>query len=966
MASVPPNAAPWRPALWQLVGAAYALGVTLSVVRLAGSWRAVKQLRRGAAIVRSDAWLRRLAHWQPLAGLSRPVALLASDAIRVPVALGALRPAVVLPTELGSTVNRATIDAILVHELAHVARRDCTWQWIERVVEAAWWFHPLVWLAHRRLTLARERACDDFAIHCLGDRQSYSETLLEMASRLTRRRSLGLAMAVVRSSHLAHRLAAIDRSAGNARCDLPHLPRRTMLAGVALAAACASSVSLVRATAEQPPATPSRAAVAEPPKAPQTPAGELSLAVTLLDVDGEALQDGHVTFYRTLGADEPPEPSDWSDASTGKRWRHVAGDPGNRSRATGLAPGTYRCVALTDFSHVLGHAFGEPVTLDGNHRDTSITLRLQPGATATIHAVDAESGDPVVGVRFVLRSDDDRLPPLSYSSVPPTETSATFKHLPPGRYRLSGERGANEPGQMDYPFVEVAEPVQMSAERPQEIELKLTAQARTQEETERRWPFIATGVVRDSEGRPIEGATVEARQDIGWLPPTGRTTTDAEGRYTLHFGPGYGRTEEHLPRAAVIAASKPGLCEINLNRQGGMTMAMHQPEPNVLRALWKGFPRVILPRMPQSLDFTLALAASIDIEVVDERDEPVRGNHIWLMGNELPPLADELAFGTLNDAGEFHVDNVPLNRPWFVSLQWDETHGLRTPTFVLREPGDYRVQVKHEKHPATGLDLLRIVRVVTPSDAFVDRGRVRLRRPQRDVTADVQTDDPLWLAPLPAAQQEQGREILRKLGEANRHWFGRPVDAVKNYQYVFHQLDDKPKTIRVDKPQTDGLWFVHGITYSPLLAAMAEDPSLVVFQLVEVDAEKVRLVYSLTKPTVMQAGNGIEHRWRGYFSNNRAHHGELVIDATLLRPISHKTDDWSETFGDYVEVAPSHAVPRHIKIDHGDMKFDWKFKVYEPGLWLFDTAYYSLASPDEPVVHVDNVQINGQPAKEMP
>jgi hypothetical protein len=346
-----------------------------------------------------------------------------------------------------------------------------------------------------------------------------------------------------------------------------------------------------------------------------------------------------------------------------------------------------------------------------------------------------------------------------------------------------------------------------------------------------------------------------------------------------------------------------------------------------------------------------------------------------VIGNELPPLADELADGKLNDAGELHIDNVPLNRPWFVSVQWREAMKhedvmmLRTPTFVLREPGDYRVQAKYEKHPATGLDQLRILRVLTPSNART--GTSRLQTKPRDVTELARTDDPLWLAPLPEAEQKQGREILSKFFEANRHWLDRPIDAVENYQYEFHRLEDKPgqyhvDTIQVDKPQSDGLWFVHGITYSPLVAVMAKNPDLVAFQLVEVGAERIRLVYSLTKPLMMQAGNGIEHTWRGYFSNNRAHHGELVIEAPSLRLLSHKTDDWTETFADYVEVAPGHAVPRRIKIDHGDMKFDWKFKVYEPGLWLFDNSHYSYVMPDQRVVFVDNVQINGRPAKEMP
>ncbi len=333
-----------------------------------------------------------------------------------------------------------------------------------------------------------------------------------------------------------------------------------------------------------------------------------------------------------------------------------------------------------------------------------------------------------------------------------------------------------------------------------------------------------------------------------------------------------------------------------------------------------------------------------------------------LTGSQLPPHADSLHYGKLSDQGTFEVSDLPVGMPWHVSLELESGDSIRTPSFVLREPAGYKMHVKHEKHPGSGLDQLRIVRVVEPAD---DRmGRLQLQ--QLDVTAKVRTDDPLWNTPLPAAQQVKGREILRKMGEANRYWLGHPPQDVKEYEYVFHLMDKEPRTIRVDNPQTVDLWFAHGITYSPLLAMIVQEPDKVVFQIVDVGPNQIRLVYSLLVPWKVHVGNGIQNSWRGYFSNNRPHHAELVIDAATMRPVSHKTDDFEETFDDYVDLRPGHWVPRHITIQNGDMHFDWRFKVYEPGLWLFDRSMYSYLSEKEPVAFIDNVQVNGEPAQPMP
>ena len=204
-------ARPWRAAL----AAIYLLGCGASLLRLLGGFRVVARLRRSGQIT-SAAWTDRLAHWRRECGIAQPVALKESPTVRVPLVIGHWRPTIILPTEMAAAGDEINCDAIVVHELAHIARRDYAWQMLERLVGVALWFHPLFWCAERRLRFIRERVCDAFAVHRIGSASDYIETLLQLASKLTQSPAVALGMAVMRSSHLGERLAAIHNSRGSA------------------------------------------------------------------------------------------------------------------------------------------------------------------------------------------------------------------------------------------------------------------------------------------------------------------------------------------------------------------------------------------------------------------------------------------------------------------------------------------------------------------------------------------------------------------------------------------------------------------------------------------------------------------------------------------------------------------------------------------------------------------------------
>ena len=100
-----------------------------------------------------------------------------------PVTAGVFRPAVVLPRGLADRLDPAGLRDVLVHEVAHAVRRDGLVGLLQRVAALAFWPHPLVHRLNRRLSRAREEACDDVVLG-LGDPARYARTLLHLAETL--------------------------------------------------------------------------------------------------------------------------------------------------------------------------------------------------------------------------------------------------------------------------------------------------------------------------------------------------------------------------------------------------------------------------------------------------------------------------------------------------------------------------------------------------------------------------------------------------------------------------------------------------------------------------------------------------------------------------------------------------------------------------------------------------------------
>jgi len=95
-----------------------------------------------------------------------------------PGVVGVLRPIVLLPDGIAARLTRAQLSTILEHELCHVRRRDNLTAGVHMLVEALFWFHPLVWWLGARLVDERERACDEAVLTATDDPQSYAGAIV--------------------------------------------------------------------------------------------------------------------------------------------------------------------------------------------------------------------------------------------------------------------------------------------------------------------------------------------------------------------------------------------------------------------------------------------------------------------------------------------------------------------------------------------------------------------------------------------------------------------------------------------------------------------------------------------------------------------------------------------------------------------------------------------------------------------
>ncbi len=229
--SLPLESAWERVSPW--LGLAWLVGVAGCSIRLLGGWLITARLRTAHAKPAPAEWLAKLAPLMKRMGVLRRVSLRASTLIETPVAMGWLRPVILVPVGALAGLSTAQVEGLLAHELAHIRRHDYLVNLLQSLAEAVLFYHPAVWWVSRQIRIEREHCCDDLAVAATGgDVLTYARALAELESC---RAAHVHAMAATGGS-LRNRIRRLANPAGSANHTVPTGAALALVAALLIAA----------------------------------------------------------------------------------------------------------------------------------------------------------------------------------------------------------------------------------------------------------------------------------------------------------------------------------------------------------------------------------------------------------------------------------------------------------------------------------------------------------------------------------------------------------------------------------------------------------------------------------------------------------------------------------------------------------------------------------------------------------
>ena len=210
----------WIVLAWMLV-------FLYQVARLSAGLHYIHRIRTVKTAAVPPAWKAKAAALGRAMGIRQKINFLQSALIQVPVVIGFFKPVVLLPVGLLTQLDPRYVEAILLHELAHIRRKDFAVNLLQSFLESVFFFNPgLLWLSSV-IREEREACCDDMVIGYTSDKENYFQALLCFQEQ-----KASFAMALqTRKAHLLHR---VRRMLTNENKKLNIMERIILVSGLML------------------------------------------------------------------------------------------------------------------------------------------------------------------------------------------------------------------------------------------------------------------------------------------------------------------------------------------------------------------------------------------------------------------------------------------------------------------------------------------------------------------------------------------------------------------------------------------------------------------------------------------------------------------------------------------------------------------------------------------------------------
>jgi beta-lactamase regulating signal transducer with metallopeptidase domain len=159
----------------------WAVGFLFFGLQLAYSWWALAGRQRRGGVALDAHWQNVLRQLQRQLSIARPIQLVEAAWVQLPLTIGWLKPMIFMPIGLVNRLNPSEVEAILAHELAHIAARDYLFNFLQVFIEVLLYYNPAVWWLSSVIRSEREMRCDAAAVQlCGGNALAYAQTLVKL------------------------------------------------------------------------------------------------------------------------------------------------------------------------------------------------------------------------------------------------------------------------------------------------------------------------------------------------------------------------------------------------------------------------------------------------------------------------------------------------------------------------------------------------------------------------------------------------------------------------------------------------------------------------------------------------------------------------------------------------------------------------------------------------------------------
>ncbi|MBN2212736.1 MAG: pentapeptide repeat-containing protein [Bacteroidales bacterium] len=181
------------------------LGMLVFALKFLGGLAYTQRLKHYRILPVSDEWQQVFDRLAKMLNLKKAVRILQSTLVTVPMVVGYFKPVVLIPVSAFTGLSPKQLEAVILHELAHIVRKDYIINILQSVVEIIFFYHPAVWWMSKMVRQEREHCCDDIAIEKSGDSVSFAKALANIQEQIFIRENIALALGRD-SNHLFKRI----------------------------------------------------------------------------------------------------------------------------------------------------------------------------------------------------------------------------------------------------------------------------------------------------------------------------------------------------------------------------------------------------------------------------------------------------------------------------------------------------------------------------------------------------------------------------------------------------------------------------------------------------------------------------------------------------------------------------------------------------------------------------------------